>query len=436
MSSQNLKKVSIAILGAGIAGLSAAYTLRCSGHDALVFEKSDHYGGLCSSFSVDGFTFDTFAHLTFSKDPYVNSIFEEQANFLIHPPEALNYYKGTWIRNPAQNNLFPLSIDEKIEVIKGFICRKDMPVVTYDDWLKNQYGTYFAENFPTKYTRKYWTVEPRELEPQWVEGRMYKPTIDEVLRGAMSEDTPNVHYSKEMHYPKNGGFQSFLSPLAKEANIRLLQEVSKIDSKNKILHFLNGEAIGYEHLISTIPLTELPLLMVDMPGDVRRAAGKLEYTSGIMISLGFQREHVSPALWFYIYDEEIWPARVYSPSIKSPNNAPAGCSSIQAEIYFSRRKPLPADSKSIAEQAIEQLEQMGLFCKDEIVAKNVQTAKYANILFTPEIYANRKLVCDYLDSVGIVYAGRFGEWDYLWTDQSLLSGKRAAEKLLARQQFE
>lgn len=425
-----MKNVKAAILGGGVAGLSAAYTLREEGIEVVVFEKKNHYGGLCSSFTVDGFTFDTFAHLIFSKDPYVNGLFEDRTEYFVHMPEALNYYKGIWVRNPAQNNLFPLPIQEKIAVIKGFIERSDKQIANYEDWLRNQYGDYFTDNFPAKYTRKYWKVEPRELEPKWAENRMYKPSIDEILRGAMSEDMPNVHYSKEMHYPKHGGFQAFLAPLADKIDIRFSMDVCKIDVESKTLTFSNHEEIGYDKLISTIPLTELIPLMKDVPREVKQAAEGLEYTSGIMLSLGFNRENVSPSLWFYIYDEDIWPARVYSPSIKSSNNVPKGCSSLQAEIYFSKRKPLAESPEVIAEKAIEQMEQMGLFSESEILVKDVRVEKYANVIFTPEIYSNRKIVRDYLDSVGIFYAGRFGEWDYLWTGQSLLSGKRAAEKLI------
>ncbi|AFV02583.1 putative O-antigen synthesis protein, WbyH [Dehalobacter sp. UNSWDHB] len=422
--------VKVAVLGSGVSGLSAAYTLRRNGIEAAVFEKKNHYGGLCSSFTVDGFTFDTFAHLAFSKNSYFNGLFEDKTEYFVHMPEALNYYDGIWVRNPVQNNLFSLKVEEKIEIIKGFIGRWDRSVFNFDDWLRNQYGDYFTDHFPARYTRKYWTVESCELESKWAENRMYKPSIDEVLRGAMSEDTPNVHYSKEMHYPKFGGFQAFLAPLAEDADIRFSMEVCEIDQKSKTLSFLNHEPMAYDRLISTIPLTELIPIMKNVPWEVRKSAEGLDYTSGIMVSLGFNRKNVSPSLWFYIYDEEIYPSRVYSPSIKSPNNVPEGCSSIQAEIYFSKRKPLTELPEVIAEKAIEQMAWMGLFKENEILVKDVRVEKYANVMFTPEIYHNRKIVRDYLDSVGILYAGRFGEWDYLWVDQSLLSGNRAAEKLV------
>ena len=50
--------------------------------------------------------------------------------------------------------------------------------------------------------------------------------------------------------------------------------------------------------------------------------------------------------------------------------------------------------------------------------------KYANVIFDHNIYKSREIVRDYLASIGIETIGRFGEWDYLWSDQSLLSGFR------------
>jgi protoporphyrinogen oxidase len=420
----------IAVLGAGFAGLSAAYELRKKGKKAVVYEKNDTCGGLCRSFTIEGFTFDTFAHVNFSKDSYVMSMLEEKTPYLTHSPEATNYYHGAWIRNPAQNNLVNLPVEERVRVIADFVRRdENRKIENYRDWLLAQYGTYFTEHFPAAYTRKYWTVEPQELETKWVEGRMYTPSLEEVLYGAMSGDSPNVHYSKEIHYPKNGGYGAFLQPFMEGADIRTKKQVTGLDAKKKKIFFSDGEEVGYEKLISTIPLNELISCMGQVPEEINKAAKELEYTSGVMVSLGLNRENVAPELWFYIYDEEIYPARVYAPNIKSPNNVPKGCCALQAEIYFSKRKPLTMSLEELKEGTIRQFIKMGLMRKEDILVQDVRMEEYANIMFTPGIYEARAKVHQYLEECGVRTAGRFGEWDYLWTGQSILSGKRAAEKI-------
>lgn len=421
----------IAVLGAGCAGLAAAYELRQKNMNVVIYEKNAQYGGLCRSFTIDGFTFDTFAHVNFSKDPFVVSMLEGKTEYFIHRPEAVNYYHGFWVRNPAQNNLIDLPMEERISVIEGFIERDEKRQVhNYGDWLRVQYGDYFMEHFPAAYTRKYWTVEPEELEAEWVKGRMYSPNFAEVLRGSITKDTPNVHYSKEIHYPKQGGYGEFLRPFAEGADIRLNKKVTVLDPSKKIICFEDGEKIRYDGLISTIPLNELVASMETVPDEVRGAAGELEYTSGVLVSIGLSCENVSPELWFYIYDEDIHPARVYAPNIKSPSNVPDGCCALQAEIYFSKRKPLKKSMEELKEETIQQLIDMGLFSREDILVTDVRVEKYANVMFTPEIYQARETVRVYLEEQGIICAGRFGEWDYLWTGQSLVSGRKAAEKMM------
>lgn len=418
------------ILGGGIAGLAAGHVLRQYGREAVVYDKNQEAGGLCRSFCIDGFTFDTFAHVNFSKDEYVVSMLEEKTPYHIHVPEAVNYYKGRWVRNPVQNNLVDLEIEERISVIKDFIDREEIPVNNYNDWLRYQYGNYFADNFPTRYTRKYWTVEPDKLETKWVEGRMYQPTIDEVLRGAMTKETPNVHYTKEIHYPIEGGYQAFLKPFTEDLPIYLDRTVTCVNAEQKTVEFQTGESIGYENLISTIPLNELIGCMEDVPREIKTEADKLDYTSGVLVSIGLKRENVAPALWFYIYDEDIWPARVYAPDIKSPRNVPDGCSALQAEIYFSKYRPCNKSLKELEEETTAQLIRMGLFQREDIVVSDVRFEPYANIMFTPQIYSARDKIHKYLKEKGIICAGRFGEWDYLWTGQAIMSGKKAAERLI------
>ena len=420
----------IVVLGAGCAGLAAAYELKQKNLDAVVYEKNAEYGGLCRSFMIDGFTFDTFAHVNFSKDPYVISMLEEKTDYFIHKPEAVNYYHGHWVRNPAQNNLVDLPVEERISVIEGFVNREiDRQVHNYDEWLRLQYGDYFTDHFPAAYTKKYWTVEPKELETRWVEGRMYQPTLKEVLRGSMTKETPNVHYTKEIHYPKKGGYGAFLKPFADKVEICLNKKVIYLNSLDKVIRFADGEEVYYDKVISTIPMTELVTYMENVPEEIKKSADDLEYTSGVMISIGLNCDNVSPELWFYIYDEEICPARVYAPNIKSPANVPAGCCALQAEVYFSKRKPLTKSMEEIKEETVRQLINMGIFSSENIQVVDVRMEKYANIMFTPKIYQARERVRIFLENQGIVCAGRFGEWDYLWIGQSIVSGKKAAERV-------
>jgi len=426
--------MNIAILGSGISGISCSYHLKQEGLSSCIFEKDNTWGGLLGNFEIDGFRFDRFVHFTFTKNDYVRKIFESKSEFHSHKPEASNYYKGTWLRHPAQNNLYPLGVEEKTKIIMSLInniADSKIKVNNYEDWLKVQYGDYFSENFPMKYTKKYWTVDAKELETKWVGNRMHKPSIEEVLTGSMKEHKEINYYTEEMRYPKKGGYKSVMSGMDVEnLNMEFGKKVVEIDTKNKVITFLDKSTYDYDKLVSSIPITKMVHLVKDTPIEIKKAAGKLLCTSGYLVSLGFNKVNIPKNLWFYIYDEEILPSRVYSPSMKSPDNVPDGCSSLQAEIYFSREFEINMSEEDLLEHVIEKLKGMDIFTDEDLIVKGIRKEEFANVVFNHDIYENRDIVKKYLNSEGIDLIGRFGVWAYLWSDQSFLSGKKIADAII------
>jgi len=423
----------VVVIGGGISGISAGYHLKEKGYDATVYEKDAEWGGLCGNFTIDGFRFDKSVHLSFAKSEYVQDLFKKSTDnqINIHKPEAFNYYEGAWVRHPAQNNLFPLPTEVKVAAINDFVENLSVEhkeVNNYDDWLRAQFGNYFAENFPIKYTRKYWTVEAKELSTTWCGVRWYKPSIEEVLRGSYTNETPNTYYAKEMRYPKYGGYKSFLTHMAKNCDIAVNKEVDTIDPVSKVVHFNDGTKQDYKGLISSAPLPKLIDMLPDVPSDVKDASEKLYATTVNIISLGFNKADIPEHLWYYIYDEDFFPARCYSPSIKSLDNAPEGKSSVQFEVYASRHKDFPMDPNKLMEDIITKGIKMGLFKEEEIIVKDSRILPYGNVVFYNGMEKDRKVVKNYIESLGIHLVGRFGQWEYHWTDQSLLTGKAVADK--------
>ncbi len=412
------------ILGAGIAGISAAYHLKQKGENSVIFEKDNDWGGLCGFFEIDGFRFDRFVHFTFAKDEKIAELFAKSSPLYAHPPVSYNYWRGCWLKHPAQNNLAPLPIEEKVKIIDSFVNRprKDVAEISdYAEWLRVQYGDYFAENFPFAYTRKYWGVEAKQLETKWVGNRLHVSPLPEVLRGAFAEQQENFYYTKFMNYPKKGGFRSIMNECRKGLDIRLNKKAVRIDTAAKQVEFADGTVENYDNLISSLPLPEIIKMISDVPENVQNAAKQLRWTCGYQVSLGFNRPDVAKYLWFYIYDEDVPPARVYSPNLKSPDNAPEGCSSLQAEIFFANGVKV-VDKNIILQKTVEKLKEICQFNDSDVVVKDIRFEPYANIIFTPEIYESRKVVREWLQAQGIKTIGRFGEWDYLWSHQAFESG--------------
>lgn len=413
------------VLGTGIAGLGALHSLRRKPIVSKGLEKNETFGGLCSSFTINGFRFDRFIHLSFSNIDEVNELFSKvDGGIYRHEPNPSNLYKGKWIKHPAQNNLYVLDEEEKNKIIEDFKKRPDVKsakVESYEDWLRLQFGDYFAEHFPMVYTRKYWMKEACKLRTEWVGSRIYQPSIDEVIAGSKSEDKANRYYAKEMRYPKQGGYQHFLTILAEEANIDYDVEVKQIDTIKRQVVSKDGEVYPYQRLVSSLPLPEVITMIEDVPEEVKEAASKLEATCGYHVSIALKTKNIPPYLWWYIYDEDNLASRVYSPSMKSPDNAPEGCSSLQMEVYCRENE---YTEQELLDRTVGKLIKQKIIQKEDILFTHIGFEKYANIIFTKPIYEARKIVRDYLYAVSIETIGRFGEWDYLWSDQSLMSGMK------------
>jgi len=414
----------ILVLGAGVAGLSAAWHARGAGCEAVVLEARERWGGLLDHFEIDSFRFDRGVHFAFKGAAAYNELLR-QTEQIIHHPEPYNYEAGRWLKHPVQNNLFPLPIDEKIAAIKSFIDRPaPKPDPDYRQWLIEQYGEVIAFRYPARYTEKYWTVPAEELSTSWIGKRLYRPTLDEVLFGAMSAETPATYYLPEMYYPRHGGYRSFLEPLIPGLEIRLGKEVVRVNSRRKYVECLDGSLEYYEHLVSSLPLPELIGMLEAVPEAIKETAKTLWATSIALVSLGLDCPQAGDHSWFYIYDRQILPARAHAPYRKSDDNVPAGCSSLQFETYFSRHIPLEIDPETLTDHVIKTAIEMKLFSAADLLFADYRVLPYAFVAFDHGMTERRKKVLTYLEANNILPIGRFGEWDYLWADQCFVSGKK------------
>lgn len=422
----------IMILGGGITGISIANLLKSRGIDSIIYEKENEAGGLCRSFYINNFSFDYGAHCSFTKNENVKKFLEENVECTKNRSESLNYKKGKWLKNPVQNNLYRLETEEKICVITDYIKKKDISTYNnYEEWLIAKYGDYFAKNYPMLYTKKYWTVDAKELETEWVGPRMYVPTIEEILKGAFEDKTPNIHYAGEIRYPQKGGFSQFLQHLLKNVKIEYNKEVVGIDDVCKQVQFADGEKQNYDILISTLPLDIMGKVCINTPENVEKSANELAHTSMALISLGLKKE-LPPYQTCYIYDEDIYTVRIFSTSQYSKGSAPKGCSTLQMEVYFSRFKEKKESLEEIKKKVIREGIELKIYEEEDILFSDIRWIEYANVIFTKGIYESRKCVQDYLENIGVIYAGRFADWDYMWTDQCIESAQRAVNVIMER----
>jgi protoporphyrinogen oxidase len=427
----------VTVLGSGMAALGASWRLRQEGAPHVLYDRNGHMGGhTWSHADPSGFVFDEGPHISFTKNTRIQKLFAENAGGEIETFTARvnNYWRGLWIKHPAQVNLYGLPPDLLTKILVDMVearGEKGQPA-NYAEWLVSSFGRTFAETFPMQYGRKYHTTEAANMSTDWLGPRLYKPSLEEVFRGALTPDTKDVHYIDEFRYPSRGGFVSFIRRFAEGIDLRLNQEAVAIDPRARQITFASGATARYEHLISSVPLPDLVALMRGVPEDVREAARRLACSTCVVVTIGLARADISDWHWTYFYDDEFVFSRISFPHLFSPGNCPPGMGSIQCELYFSEKyKPLTAPAESWIPRTIDDLRRCGLIRPDDrVVFQHALPVKYANVIFDLERAAAVSLVRGYLSDAGIQTCGRYGEWGYHWTDQSFVSGEQAAQRVL------
>lgn len=427
----------IAILGSGMAGCGAAYRLRGEGADVVLYDKNPYLGGHTISLTYDeGFTFDIGPHVSFTSDARIQEIFAEAVDgaFDSRAYRFNNYWEGCWLGHPAQTNLYGLPPEVIVKVISDFVAEggREREIGNYQDWLCAAYGETFAEWFPGRYTYKYHTTEAANLTTDWMGPRMYRPSLDEMLLGALTPSTPNVHYIRQFRYPRRGGFASYVKGLAAPHDIRLNHEVTSIDPRSRTLSFQDGRTESYDALISSIPLPEVVPLIRGAPDDVLAAADALACSTCVLVNIGIGRPDIAEVQISYFYDLDVVFPRASFPHMMAESTVPDGCSSVQVEIYFSRKyRPFTGSPEDYIEPTLRDLVRCGVLREDDdIVVKDAVLVPYANIIFDHDRAAALERVQAFLDEAGVRNCGRYGEWAYYWTDDSFKSGERAAERAL------
>jgi protoporphyrinogen oxidase len=431
----------ITIIGAGFAGFGAAYRAHSENIKTTIFERNNYYGGHAASFKFEeGFIFDDGPHISFTKNERMQKLFAESVNNEYETIQAQvnNYWNGHWIKHPAQCNLFGLPEDLVTKILLEFIelqNRTEKPIINnYKDWLFASFGKTFAETFPMEYGRKFHTTTADNMSTDWVGPRLYQPNLEEIIRGAVSSVTPEVHYINHFRYPTFEGYANYLTPYPSKTEIKFNHKLIEIDPSGKKLKFENGYETNYNHLVSSLPLPAIISIIKGVPDDVLEASQKLTFTKCAIINIGIKREDISNAHWTYFYDEDYIFSRLSFPHMLSPNTVPRGCGSIQAEIYFSEKyKPMTITIDECINTTIKDLKRCGLVKEnDEIIFKKGWVTPIAQVIFDLNRAEALKIVHGYLEDLKIEYCGRYGKWEYIWTDESFISGEDAVQNILDR----
>jgi protoporphyrinogen oxidase len=429
----------ILILGAGIAGLSAAWHLRKKGIPCRIFEKEAEAGGLCRSKRINGFTFDYSGHLLHFKNPYAFNLVKKMLGeqFVKHERSAWVSVCGRYTRYPFQANLFGLPPRVIKECLAGFIRAQKRnrnktikKAIHFSQWTRQTFGEGIARYFMDPYNAKFWTVPPEELTCEWLDGMIPVPSPERVIEGAKKESEKQLGYNVHFWYPRKGGIEQLPRAFAKSLeHIYTGTKIIRIDLKKKEIETSSGKREKFDVLISTIPLPETSRMIPDLSKEMRAAFNRLRWNSIFNLNLGVKLNHGElKRHWIYFPKKEIRFFRVGFPHNFSSDLVPEGKGSLYAEVSYSKRKPI--DKRKMISHITRDLKKTGLLSpNDKFCAKDINDIKYGYPIYDQHYKTAREKVLGFLNEKNIVPCGRYGSWKYMSMEDAILDGKRVAEML-------
>ncbi|MFN7130991.1 MAG: protoporphyrinogen/coproporphyrinogen oxidase [Myxococcales bacterium] len=431
----------ILILGGGLAGLSAAYHL---GGGFRILEKSDRVGGFTRTEVLDGFSFDVTGHWLHLRDPETKALVARLMPdaFVTIQRVARVFSHGVFTRYPYQVNTHGLPPGIVSECVVGFVeanygeqgrpLRERAPQ-TFADFILRYLGEGFAKHFMFPYNQKIYTVHPRELTADWCGRFVPKPTLKEVVDGALGVGTDQAGYNATFLYPKEGGIEalprSFLPHL--KGPVECGVQPVAIDWKGRTLALSDGRTLPWTKLLSTINLPHVVQLLekggAPVPAEVSSAARRLRGTTVTYVNVAAKGTGKG-IQWVYFPEPEFAFYRAGSFSAAYDKLAPPGCQSFYVE--FAAQGPL--DHDLVRRQAIEGLVKCGLLeSADDVLFAVVREIQNAYVLYDRDYGPARQTVMSFLDGVGIETAGRYGKWEYSSMEDAIIAGREAAKRLRA-----
>lgn len=421
----------IVILGAGIAGLSAAFHLK--GKEYEIFEREGEAGGLCRSVIQDGFTFDYTGHLLHLSHSYTQRLLTDLLPDLLikHQRNSAIYVQGTYVPFPFQANLWALPKEITKECLIEFIRASQKEEREGSDflrWVYQAFGSGIAEHFMVPYNEKLWKVPLDEISLEWVERFVPCLTLEEVIDGALGVNLKGFGYNQEFLYPRQGGIQVLSQALlSKVKDVQLGKEAQSIDIEKRVVQFQDGSETTYRTLISSLPLNEFLQRLEPLPEEMKDAQARLRYVSVLNLNLGVGREGVSDYHWVY-YPDPAYPFyRVGFLGNLSPHMVPPGTSSLSVEISYLPTDPPPLEE--IRETTLAALVTCGILrADDEILVENAMWVKHAYVIYDQFRSRHLSQIIEFLRSHHIYPIGRYGRWEYTTMEEAILQGKAVAEQ--------
>ena len=435
------------MLGAGPAGLTAAYRLTQRGVPVVVFEAGQEVGGLARTVVRDGYRFDLGGHRFFTKSAEVEALWEELLGpeLLVRPRLSRIYWRGRFIEYPLRPadvfaKVGPLELARSLASYARARLRRPAEAETYEEWVTSRFGRRLFELFFKTYTEKVWGVGTGELRAEWAAQRISDLSLWSALRAALpgGGETPKS-LIEEFRYPRLGPGQMW-EEMARRVEagggeIRLGAAVEGLEHGDGRLTAVRagGERVEASAAISSIPLrTTVGVAEPAPPREVTVAAAGLRYRDFLTVALQVDGEPPFPDNWIYVHDPRARVGRIQNFRAWSPWMTPDPRRSCLGLEYFCFEgdELWCADDEELIELGRREVGALGLVDPERVAGGHVVRVPKAYPVYDAEYAGRVERIRGWLDGLSnLQQIGRNGLHRYNNSDHSMLTAMRAVENL-------
>jgi protoporphyrinogen oxidase len=384
----NGESVGTAVLGAGPAGLTAAYVLGLRGQPGVVYEADGLVGGIAKTVEYNGYRFDLGGHRFFTKFAQIERLWEDVMGdeFLTRPRLSRIYYDGKYFAYPllARDVLARLGMVESARCGASYLWSRAstarLTPETFEDWVTSNFGKRLYDAFFASYTEKVWGIPGSEIHAEWAAQRIKDFSFGKALLRALhlSRQTPTT-LIEEFRYPRLGPGQ-----LWERLSERVEARGIPVHLRHRIsaVHHDHGRALGVtvEHdgrttdvsadaVLSSIPLSELVLSLDPAPAhEVVVAAERLRYRSLCLVALIIDDEQPFPDNWIYLHDPGTRAGRVQNFGAWSEDMVREGTTCLGVEYFcFEGDDIWEMSDEEAVKLATDELARIGLVNPADVV---------------------------------------------------------------------
>jgi len=446
----------VVIVGAGPAGLTAAYELAKRGHTSTVLEADSVVGGISRSAERDGWRFDIGGHRFFTKVPQVEALWHEilpAEDFLLRPRMSRIYYNGKFFDYPlkAGNALAGLGVVEAVKCVASYAKAKIRPPRdrhSFEGWTTAAFGERLYRTFFKTYTEKVWGVPADTINADWAGQRiknlnLFNAVVNALLPKRNQKDITSL--IEEFEYPKYGPGMMWerCRDLVEQAGTKVVMETAVTR-----IHHEDGRAVAVTattadggdtryaatDVVSSMPISTLLKIMdPPVPAEVQAAADGLKYRDFLTVALIIPAADGFPDNWIYVHDPAVKLGRIQNFGSWSPYLVKDGKTCLGLEYFVFEGDDLwtMADA-DLVELGKRELAALGLVRPERVEAGYVVRMPKAYPMYDDAYTEQVMVLRDWLaaNTPNVYPVGRNGMHKYNNQDHSMLTAMLSVENIL------